>query len=82
MSRHSLAKNAQNKKRPKQTPPQKNAAHFFSLTAKKGAAHKKRGAASRTAPTARGEKTGFAGEICASATFHHLFHALVELCYV
>ena len=56
--------NTPKKKTPaaKQTPSQKNAPHFFSPTAKKSAAHNKRGAASRTTPTARGKKNGIYGE--------------------
>ena len=44
---------------------------FFLPTAKKEAAHEKRGGG------LRGEKTGFTTKRCASATFHHLFDALV-----
>ena len=60
MRRHILAKKPPKSFFPaaKQTPCQKNVALFFSPKAKQGAAHKKRGAASRTTPTARGEKSG------------------------
>ena len=47
---------------------------FFSPTAKEGAAHKKRGAARLAV-----KKTELTGKMCASATFHHLFYALVGI---
>ena len=61
MTTHILAKNTPKKKTcaVKQTPSQKSAAQFFfAYGQKKGAAHKKRGATSRTTPTstASGEK--------------------------
>ena len=62
LSRHIWAKNTPFFFPPaaKQTPPQKSGTQ-------------KRGAASRTVPTTGGAKTGFTGEMCASATYHHLF---------
>ena len=56
----------------------KGPAIFFSCTSIKGAAQEKRGAVSRTMPSVRGEKTGFTTNRCASATFHHLFYALLR----
>ena len=52
-------------------------ARFFSHASKKGAAQEKRGAASRTMPSARGEKTGFTTKNFARVAFHRLMYALL-----
>ena len=59
-------------------PSKKNAAHFVSPTAKK-VRHTKNGGR-QAAPRLRlvVKKTEFTGKMCASATFHHLFYALVH----
>ena len=49
---------------------------FFRLRRGKGAAQEKGGAASRTMSSVRDEKNGIYDKN-ASATFHHLFYALV-----
>ena len=59
-------------------PSKKNAAHFVSPTAKK-VRHTKNGGR-QAAPRLRlvVKKTEFTGKMCASATFHHLFYALLR----